>query len=305
VTHDAPIPLAHLQLPGDGDWHTWVGERCEGQLAEARRLVDEVKSGSSDAREVLGAWNRAETAIANAGEVSLWAEVHPDAAVRDRADELSQEVQKYVTELGLDRDLYAVFDALAGRPGADGLDDDARRVLDHTLRDFRRAGVDRDDATRERLRELSERGVRLSQDFGRNIRDDVRSVRLAPERLAGLPEDYRDAHPADDEGLVTLTTDYPDLVPFMTFGSDGEARRDLSLAANNVAWPVNDQVLQDIFAVRRETAALLGYDSWPDYDTEVKMIGSGAAVAAFIDRISDAANERAGQELAVLLERKR
>jgi hypothetical protein len=44
------------------------------------------------------------------------------------------------------------------------------------------------------------------------------------------------------------------------------ARRDLSLAANNVAWPVNDQVLQDIFAVRRETAALLGYDSWPDYE---------------------------------------
>ena len=75
------------------------------------------------------------------------------------------------------------------------------------------------------------KGVKLSQDFGRNIRDDVRSVRLAPERLAGLPEDYREAHPADDDGLVTITTDYPDLVPFMTFGSDGEARRELSLAA--------------------------------------------------------------------------
>ena len=147
--------------------------------------------------------------------------------------------------------------------------------------------------------------MKLSQDFGRNIRDDVRSIRIAPERLAGLPDDYREAHPADDDGLVTLTTDYPDLVPFMTFGSDAEARRDLSLAANNVAWPANDQVLQDIFAVRRETADLLGYDSWPDYDTEVKMIGTGAAVAEFIDRISDAANERAGQELAVLLERKR
>lgn len=305
MTHDTDRALVPLQLPGDGDWLTWVGERCEGQLAEARRLVDEVKSGSGDARDVLDTWNRAETAIANAGEVSLWSEVHPDAAVRDRADELSQEVQKYVTELGLDRDLFAVFDALSATSDVAGLDDDARRVLDHTLRDFRRAGVDRDDATRERLRELSERGVKLSQDFGRNIRDDVRSVRLAPERLAGLPDDYRAAHPADDDGLVTLTTDYPDLVPFMTFGSDGEARRELSLAANNVAWPVNDQVLQDIFAVRRETADLLGYDSWPDYDTEVKMIGTGAAVAAFIDRISDAANERAGEELAVLLERKR
>ncbi|MBD3916535.1 Zn-dependent oligopeptidase [Nocardioides hwasunensis] len=289
-----------MDLPGAGDWLAWVGERCEGALADAVREVDTVKAGGS-ATEVLAAWNCAETAIANADAVALWAEVHPDAAVRDRADELSQQVQKYVTELSLDRDLYAVFAGLA----AEGLDADATRVLEHTLRDFRRSGVDRDDATRDRLRELSEQGVRLSQDFGRNIRDDVRSIRVAPERLAGLPDDYRAAHEPDDDGLVTLTTDYPDLVPFMTFGADREARRELTLAANNVAWPANDQVLQDLLAVRRETADLLGYDSWPDYDTEVKMIGSGRAVADFIDRISAAAVDRAGEEVVVLRDRLR
>ena len=300
--------LAHLDLPGAGDWLAWVTDRCRAQLAEAERQVALVKAGSPgapDAEAVLVTWNRAETALANAESVALWAEVHPDAAVRDRADELSQEVQRYVTELGLDRDLFAAFDAFATGADLSGLDDDARRVLDHTLRDFRRSGVDRDAATRDRLRELSERAVKLSQDFGRNIRDDVRSIRIAPERLAGLPEDYRAAHQPGDDGLVTITTDYPDLVPFTTFGSDGEARRELSLAATNVAWPVNDQVLQDLLAVRRETASLLGYDSWPDYDAEVKMIGTGQAVADFIDRIGDAARERAGQEVGVLLERKR
>ncbi len=294
---DAPAPL---ELPGAGDWLGWVADRCEGSLAEAARHVERVKAGG-DADTVLAAWNDAETAIANAGTVSLWSEVHPDQAVRDRADDLGQQVQRYVTELGQDRDLFAVLDTLP----ADGLDDDARRVLEHSLRDFRRAGVDRDDATRDRLRELSERAVLLSQDFGRTIRDDVRSVRLAPERLAGLPDDYREAHPADDDGLVTITTDYPDLVPFMTFGADGDARRELALAQTNVGWPANDQVLQDLFAVRRETAALLGHDSWPDFDTEVKMVGSGAAVAEFIERISSLAAERAAVEKDVLLQRKR
>ena len=108
-----------------------------------------------------------------------------------------------------------------------------------------------------------------------------------------------------EDGLVTITTDYPDLVPFITFGSDAEARHELALAQNNVAWPANDQVLQDLLAVRRETAQLLGYDSWPDYDTEVKMIGNGQAVADFIDRVGEAAKERAGDEVGVLLERKR
>ena len=303
-TDSQPAP-APLDLPGDGDWHAWVSQRCHDQLEEAQQQVGLVKAGSSDAPVVLFAWNKAETAIANAGAVALWAEVHPDGAVRDLADDLSQQVQKYVTELGLDRDLYAVFDRLATSADLTELDADAHRVLEHTLRDFRRAGVDRDHATRDRLRELSEQGVKLSQDFGRNIRDDVRSIRIAPERLAGLPEDYRAAHAPGEDGLVTITTDYPDLVPFITFGSDAEARHELALAQNNVAWPANDQVLQDLLAVRRETAQLLGYDSWPDYDTEVKMIGNGRAVADFIDRVGEAAKERAGDEVGVLLERKR
>jgi thimet oligopeptidase len=281
-----------------------VSQRCHDQLEEAQQQVGLVKAGSSDAPVVLVAWNKAETAIANAEAVALWAEVHPDAAVRDLADDLSQQVQKYVTELALDRDLYAVFDRLATSADLTGLDADARRVLEHTLRDFRRAGVDRDDATRDRLRELSEQGVKLSQDFGRNIRDDVRSIRVAPERLVGLPDDYREAHAPDADGLVTITTDYPDLVPFITFAVDAEARHELALAQNNVAWPANDQVLQDLLAVRRETASLLGHDSWPDYDTEVKMIGTGQAVADFIDRVGEAAKERAADEVAVLLRRK-
>jgi thimet oligopeptidase len=301
-TETSPAPL---DLPGGGDWLAWVSQRCRDQLDEAERQVGLVKAGSSDAPVVLVAWNKAETAIANAEAVSLWAEVHPDAEVRDRADDLSQQVQKYVTELGLDRDLYAVFDRLATDYDLASLDADARRVLEHTLRDFRRAGVDRDEATRDRLRELSEQGVKLSQDFGRNIRDDVRSIRIAPERLAGLPDDYRAAHEPGDDGLVTITTDYPDLVPFITFAADAEARHELALAQNNVAWPANDTVLQELLAVRRETADLLGYASWPDYDTEVKMIGNGQAVADFIDRVGEAAKERARDEVGVLLERKR
>ncbi|WP_416954621.1 M3 family metallopeptidase [Nocardioides sp. T5] len=302
TTDARPAPI---DLPGGGDWLAWVTQRCHDQLEEAQQQVGLVKAGSSDAPVVLVAWNKAETALANAEAVALWAEVHPDAAVRDRADDLSQQVQKYVTELGLDRDLYAVLDRLATSSDLSALDADGRRVLEHTLRDFRRAGVDRDDATRDRLRELSEQGVKLSQDFGRNIRDDVRSIRVAPERLAGLPDDYRDAHAPDEDGLVTITTDYPDLVPFITFAVDAEARHELALAQNNVAWPANDQVLQDLLAVRRETASLLGHDSWPDYDTEVKMIGTGQAVADFIDRVGEAAKERAADEVGVLLERKR
>ena len=173
-----PIPTAEpLELPGAGDWLAWVGQRCEGELAEAVRQVEQVKTGATGADEVLAAWNRAETAIANAEAVALWAEVHPEAVVRDRADELSQQVQKYVTELGQDRDLFAVFDAVDAGPDS-GLDAGARRVLDHTLRDFRRAGVDRDDATRDRL---------------------ARAQRARGEAVAGLRSQHPRRRPLDQD----------------------------------------------------------------------------------------------------------
>jgi thimet oligopeptidase len=290
-------------MPADRDWLGWVGARGDEQLARARSLVDGLKADPpADALDVLRVWNDAQIALSNAASVgSLFSEVHPDKTVRDRAEAVAQEVQKLDTDLGLDQELYAVFAGLDGS----GLGADASRVLERTLRDFRRSGVDRDEPTRDRIRELSERAILLSQDFSKNIREDVRSIRIAPERLAGMPQDWVDAHPVDDDGLVTVTTDYPDVVPFRTFAHDGQARRDLVTQFLTIAWPDNDRVLQDIFAVRREHADLLGYETWADYDAEVKMIGSGKAIGEFVDRITELSTASAERDKAVLLERLR
>ena len=56
----------------------------------------------------------------------------------------------------------------------------------------------------------------------------------------------------------------------------------------NRAWPENDALLHELLELRREHARLLGYDGWPSYDAEVKMIGTGAAIPEFIERITEA-----------------
>ncbi len=263
-----------------------------------------------EAAEVVQLWNDAELALGLAASLSsLIGEVHPDKAVRTLAEQRSREVKKLITELGQDRDLYAVL-SRAERdletPFADGrVDAGALRLLRLTLRDFRRAGVDRDDATRDRLLALSENEVKLGQDFARNIRDDVRTVRLRPEQLAGLPADYLEAHPPGADGMIALSTDYPDIIPFRTFGQDAQARRDLTIAFLNRGWPDNDAILRELLATRHEHATLLGYSGWPDFDAEVKMVGSGAAIAEFIERIAEAARPSADHDVAVLLERLR
>ena len=300
---DAPAPLSLPTPEGAADW---LAERTTTLLAQAREQIAALKSDRpTDPTEAIGRWNDLELTLSNlASPAHTLSELHPHEAARSRGDDAVQEVERLRTELSLDRDLFEVFAAL----DADALtqsDPLAARLLERVLRDFRRSGVDGDDATRARVAEISDRMVQISQEFGKNIRDDVRSIRITPDKLAGLPQDWIEAHPAGTDGLVDITTDYPDYIPFMMFADDAESRRRLSIAYLSRAWPANDSLLRELLELRREYASLVGYASWPDYDAEVKMIGSGAAVAEFIDKIADAALESGQREVATLLERLR
>jgi thimet oligopeptidase len=294
--------LTALALPNDSsDWASWLEQRAQGQVAVASDLADQLRrSHDAEAGDVLRLWNDLNLALSNAfAACSLLSQVHPDPALRSQAEEAEREADKFATDLRLDRDVYDVLAAID--PAA--LDADATRVLTLTLRDFTRAGVNQDDATRQRLREIGERETALAQEFSKNIREDVHSVQLTTEQLRGLPADYLDAHPADADGLHTITTDYPDILPLLGFAEDADARRQLHVEFLRRGWPANDTLLQDLLAIRTEHATILGYDGWPDYDAEVKMIGTGTAISDFIERIVEAADSSGRRDRQVLLDR--
>jgi thimet oligopeptidase len=278
--------------------------RSDAALTTAQSALEALHSvsGPRTPENTLQPFHRIQLALSNAAhQAALFSEVHPEQPVREAAERATQELSALATELSLDPALYR---ALASLDGAQ-LDAGARRFLEHSLRDFRRAGVDKDEPTRARLKELADQAVLLGQSFDRTIREDVRSVRLRPEQLDGLPADYRTAHPPGVDGLVTITTDYPDLLPFRQYAHDGEARRALYLENMARAWPANDETLRDLLAVRAEQARLLGYPSWADYVTEDKMARSAATVRSFLDRVATVSEHRSREDLARLVARKR
>lgn len=296
-----PPPDAAAALAGGPD-HLAAGCRADLARAEAAAAALRAMPAPRDPAVALRAFDEAFSALAEAGSrASLARNVHPDAAVRDVAEACEQEVAATATRLTLDRGLY---DALAGLDAA-GLDPVARHLLEKSLRDFRRAGVDKDDATRARVQALQEELVRIGQEFGRNIRDDVRRLELAPAALDGLPADWRAAHPPGPDGRVTVTTDATDYVPFMTYARDGAARAELWRRYRLRGHPANLEVLSRLLSRRAELAGLLGYSTWAAYVTEDKMIGSERAAAEFIERIAALSGARMEREYAQLLDRLR
>lgn len=274
------------------------------QLEGARRGLDALLALPEDAtaEQVAVAFDGIGREVGEiSGLAELFSAVHPDEGVREAAEVASQRVSAFVTELNLHRGAYERFAGLS--LGAD-TPEDVRRYVEHAIRDYRRSGVDRDDATRERVRQLQEELIHIGQEFDRNIMTGGRTLRVADGHaaLAGLPADFLAAHPEDADGAVTLSTDQTDFFPVMLYADRDDVRRDLHREYNLRGYPENVEVLDRLLAKRHELANALGYEHWAQWACEDKMVKTAEAARAFAERVSSLARPVGEVEFADLVE---
>lgn len=275
--------------------------RADFQLAQQQFNALEAHPAPYGDRKLLEDINQLDIVIDRAAsKASLYSNVHPNAEVRRAANDCQQKFVVLMSDIGLSRPLYQHLMEV-DKSVLTALD---KRYVDTMLEDFRRSGVNKDADTRARIRELNEEINLIGQDFSRNIREDVRSVEMdSSEPLAGLPQDYIDAHPPNAEGKIIITTNYPDYLPVMQYAHSDDLRHKLYNVFRNRGYPDNHPVLQELLEKRYELAQLLGYENFSEYVTEDKMIETPEHAQVFIDRISTIAAPRAGAEYDILLER--
>lgn len=230
----------------------------------------------------------------------LLQQVHPDATFRDHATAMVTKASAAQTALSLNRDVYNALAAL----DLTRADSATRYYVKRQLLEFRLAGVDKDDATRMRIRKLSDQATEEQSMFDRNISDSQKSVEADPSELEGLPQDFIARHKPGPDGKIRITTDYPDALPVLNFGKNDALRRRLYLAFTTRAYPKNQEVLMSLLKTRYEIATILGYSNWADYNAADKMIVKGQNIGDFIKSVNDAARPLAEQEFKMLLAEK-
>jgi len=274
------------------------------RLATAQRAIDQIVAvkGSRTIQNTLVPYDEAIRQLnAAAYFSSLMQQVHPDVTFRDHATAMTTKVSGEQTALSLNRDVYQALSSL----DLSETDAATRYYVKRQLLEFRLAGVDKDDATRARLRKLNDQLTNDQSMFDRNISDDPRSVEVASaSELDGLPQDYIDRHKPGADGKIHITTNYPDLLPPLTFAKSDALRRRLSEAFSSRAYPKNRDVLRDMMETRYEIATLIGYSSWADYNAADKMIMTGKNLAKFIQDLDATTRPIAQREFAILLAEK-
>ena len=275
----------------------WV----QGRLARQSQLIDALLAvqGERSLENTLRLFDDAVATLSATGSLaSLLDSVYPDKAVRDKARELTQVVAEAATALSLNQEVYRALAAI----DMSLADPATTHYVNQTLLNYRLAGVDKDDATRAHLRELSDKATELSLTFAKHVQENVNRVEVRdPAELEGLPEDYIRNHPADEKGVITLTTDYPDMQPVMTFATNADLRLRMFRAYNTRAYPANRQLLLDLLALRQQVASILGFASWADLATANQMMGSAAKMKNFIGELEQASRAGAEKEYEMVL----
>jgi thimet oligopeptidase len=231
---------------------------------------------------------------------ALMQQVHPDSGFRDHATTMLTKASAVQTAISLNHDVYNALATL----DLSQADSATRYYVQRQLLLFRLAGVDKDDATRARLKKLQDQSTEEQSRLDRNIADGKNTIEADPRELDGLPQDYIDRHKPDAHGKVHLTTDYPDSLPVFNFAKSDSLRRRMYVAFNTRAYPKNQEVLTSLMKTRHEIATLLGYSSWADYNAADKMIKNGHNIAEFIQQLSNASHPLAKREFDMLLAEK-
>ena len=160
-------------------------EATQTLLSEAKELFLKLEDFDGDTTlDYLQDLDRLGFLIGDAlGRAHLYTSTHPLEGVREAAENAVVELEQLATEVSMSPELFAnlqKFDAKKSK-GA------ALKFFEDTIVKFRRAGVDRDEKKRRMIVEFKDQLTKLGQDFGKNIREDIREIKVTADELKGLP----------------------------------------------------------------------------------------------------------------------
>ncbi|MDX3353285.1 Zn-dependent oligopeptidase [Streptomyces sp. ME01-24h] len=280
-----------------------LAEVCQGAIDACRADLAAIVSIPVEQRSyanTLLALEEAQQPVALArGAWTFMADVAVDEALRESAREWKERLDKYTVGLGFDEDLYRAVREFADTPEPATLTGEDARLLEHTLRDYRRNGFELAIEDRRRLRLLFEELVELESRFMEAIGAWQDGIEVEREDLEGLPDSFIESlQRVGDRYRISL--DYPEYNPFMANAHSSRWRRELMERDQRKGGQENVARLERAIEVRTEIARTLGYDSWADYVIEPRMAGSHRTAQAFLDDLRAKIADKVAQDMVLL-----
>lgn len=218
------------------------------------------------------------------------------------SEEILPKLSAHSSAIYQNADLYARLQQLSAPE-----DEESQRLLEHTLRAFRRRGADLSDTDKQRLTAIDAELSSLAEQFRNNLLADTKdlAVTFTKDELAGFSEARIDASAAyaaemGSEGFV-VPLELPTVQSEQAVLELPESRAKLYEASQR-RGKANGAVALAMARLRAERAELLGYANHADYIVEEETADSAVAVRELLSGLAPAASANAAAEFKLLKE---
>src|SRR5437764_4542370 len=281
-----------------------VEAMMNGAIAKANKGLDQI--GSQDLKAVT--FKNTVVALDDltyqaglaANKAVIIKETNTNPEMRAAGENTIKIFQDWAVSIDYREDVYKAIKAFADtHPKLSGEDE---KLLNETLRDYRRAGLDLPPDQRKEVEQLRKELSKLGTDFDTNIVKANAPVIFTKPDLDGLPDSFF-ASPGIRTGDDAYTVMANITWQFNTVEENAkseETRKQLYVIRETLAKEANVPVLNQMLALRNKIALRLGYKSWDDYQTEVKMAKKGANAEKYISDLVTGIQPKFESEIAEL-----
>ena len=294
-----------------------LGPALDRVFEDNARIIEAAASAPPDWDLVVEPLESAADRLARIfGPISHLHAVRDSAELRQVYEAALPRLSEYYSMFGQHRGLFDAYRRLADSPAFAGFEPARRTAIEHALRDFRLSGIDLPEPQRERFRAITARLSELGNRFSQHVLDatDAFELPVSEDRLAGLPDtDRQKAVKAGEERgheQPVITLDGPTYQAVMMHADDRDLRQEVYSAWSTRASDQgpsagrfdNAPLIEEILALRKEQAELLGFGSWAERQLADRMAGSVDEVLEFLRDLARRARPQAEREYQELVD---
>ena len=227
-------------------------------------------------------------------------QANTDPKMRAAAEKAVKAMNDWFVGIDYRKDVYKSIKAFAEtNPQLTGED---KKLLDETMRDYRRAGLALPPEKRKEVEQLRKQLAKLGTDFGTNIANAKRPVVFTKAELEGMPEDFlsKPGIKTGDDAYTVLANVSWQFNAVEENAKSEATRKKLYIARETLAKEKNVPLLNQMLTLRNKIALRLGYKSWDDFQTEPRMAKTGTAAQKYIDDLIAGIEPKFAAELSEL-----
>ena len=228
------------------------------------------------------------------------------------AMEMSPKLSAHNDAILLNNALFKRIENLHDNRQSMNLSVEQNRLLEETYKRFIRSGANLDKGSMERLTQINSALSSLSVRFDQNVLKETNSYSMVVENkedLEGLPdEEIRQASLlAESEGQKGKWVFKPTRVsmyPFLTYSTKRDLREELYKSyiqrGDNDNSLDNKEIIAEMVALRKEKAAMMGFESHSDYVLDNTMAKTPDNVNKLLQTIWNPGVEKAKGEVQAM-----